>query len=211
MKKPVIVLGAGGHAKVVIDMLLLLEITIRGLTDRDPKKSGSSFLGIKILGTDDVLTDFPPDAVELVNAIGAIAPMEVRRKLFQTCRERGYRFPPVIHPSAILAKDVQLGEGVQVMAGTVIQPGTSVGENSILNTRVSIDHDGKIGPHVHLAPGVVLSGGVKIGEGSHIGTGATVIHDITIGPNVMVGAGAVVTENISDGLKVRGVPAKRYA
>lgn len=209
--KPVIVFGAGGHAKVIIDLLLLQGRKIIGLTDRDEKKIGSTLLGIKVLGTDEkVLADFSPDSVELVNAIGAIAPMEARRKIFSTWKNKGYSFPCLIHPSAVIAREVKLGEGTQVMAGAVIQIGATVGENSIINTRVSIDHDCKISDHVHLAPGVTLSGGVEIGEGAHLGTGATVRHNIKIGSGVLVGTGSVVIEDIPDGTKVKGVPAKPF-
>lgn len=208
MTKPVIILGAGGHAKVLIDALLLQGFVIRGVTDVDPKKSGTTLLGIKILGNDEILADFPPSSVDLVNGIGSVDSMEARRKIFEAYKKRNYNFANVLHPSAIIARDVRLSEGVQVMAGAIVQTGSFVGENTLLNTRASVDHDCQIGAHVHLAPGVILSGGVRVGKECHLGTGATVIQNISIGERVFVGAGSLIAKNIADGIKVRGVPAK---
>ena len=122
----------------------------------------------------------------------------------------GYDFSTVIHPSAVVTSDVILGEGSQGMSGEVIQPGSHIGCNTIINTRASVDHDCIIGDHVHISPGVTLSGGVDIGAGSHIGTGATLIQGISIGCGCLVAAGAVVVKDITDGEMVRGVPARGF-
>ena len=181
MNLPVIILGAGGHAKVVIDTLLLTSVKIEGIVDPDRKKHGTNILGIPVIGSDDVVLQRGPNAVTLVNGVGSIKQPILRKQLFDTYTAKGFTFAAVKHPSAVIARDVLLAEGVQVMAGAVIQPGSVIGKNVIINTRASVDHDCTIADHVHLAPGVVLSGGVVVEESVHIGTGATVLQGLRIG------------------------------
>jgi len=208
MSLPVIILGAGGHAKVLIDVLHASRAVIAGIVDSEPALAGSSLLSVPVLGNDDILTDFSPSEVQLVNALGSVGLPTKRRQLFERFKGMGYFFATVVHPSAVVALDVELGEGTQIMAGAVVQPGCRIGINSIINTRVSVDHDCIIGDHVHIAPGVTLSGGVKVGAGSHIGTGVTVIHGISIGIGCLLSAGSVVIRDVIEGTKVRGVPAR---
>jgi UDP-perosamine 4-acetyltransferase len=163
-----------------------------------------------VLGGDDVVSEFPPSEIQLVNGLGSVGLPVKRQQIFERFKGMGYRFATVIHPSAVLSSDVELGEGAQVIAGVVIQPGSRIGINSIINTSASVDHDCIIADHVHIAPGVTLSGGVKVGECSHIGTGATLIQGISIGSACLVAAGAVVTKDIADGAMVRGVPARKF-
>lgn len=205
---PVILIGAGGHAKVLIEALRLANIPIVGIVDAQPDLRGTSILGVPVVGGDDVIDRHSPEQVMLVNAIGSIRQPERRVSLFETYHRKGYRFQSVVHPSAVISLETLLGEGAQVMAGVIIQPGVRVCRNTIVNTRTSIDHDCIICDHAHLAPGVTLSGGVTVGRGSHIGAGATVIQGITIGSGSMVGAGAVVIRDVPDGATVMGVPAK---
>jgi len=202
------VLGNGGHAKVLIDILLVNHISNIGMTDSQPEKTGSKILGIPVIGSDDILAQYPPETIELANGIGTAGNPEKRIRIFQHLKEKGYRFPTVIHPSAIIAMDVVIGEGTQIMAGAIVQPGCRVGVNAIINTGAMIDHDCHIGDHVHLAPGVVLSGEVKVGNRSHIGTAAAVIQGVSIGESARIGAGAVVVSDIPLGVKAIGVPAR---
>ncbi|MEI7818263.1 MAG: acetyltransferase [Desulfuromonadales bacterium] len=211
MNMPVIILGAGGHAKVLIDSLLTASAVIVGIVDPDPALIGVKILSVPVLGGDDVVNEFPNAEILLVNALGSIGLPIKRKQLFDKFRGIGYKFVKVVHPSAIVASDVVLGAGAQVMAGAVIQTGSRIGINSIINTRASVDHDCIIGDHVHISPGVTISGGVTVGACSHIGTGASVIQGISIGNGCLVAAGAVVTKDISDGEKVRGVPAREFA
>jgi UDP-perosamine 4-acetyltransferase len=205
-KPKIIVLGAGGHARVLVDALRQIGVEFLGATVADETDEGPG--GIPILGTDDVILNYPPEAVLLANGIGSIGDPSVRRDQFDHFSTKGYRFATVVHPKATLADDVQLGEGCVVMAGAIIQTGSRIGDNTIINTGAIVDHDGHIGSHVHLAPGAVLSGGVSIGHGVHVGTGATVIQAITIGANAIVGAGAVVVKDVRPGAVVLGVPAR---
>jgi sugar O-acyltransferase (sialic acid O-acetyltransferase NeuD family) len=203
--KPVIILGAGGHAKVLIDVLKLCKVQILGYTD--PQKF-EPILGIPRIGDDEEILNYDPSCIELVNGIGSIGNNRLRKALFSKFKENGYVFRSVIHPKAIVAADAQLSEGVQIMAGAVVQPGCVIGHNTIINTMVSIDHDCRIGNHVHIAPGATLSGHVMIEDDVHIGTGANVIQGIKIGNNSLIGAGSLVIHNIQPNQKVMGVPGK---
>ena len=198
----VIVIGGGGHAAVVIDALLLAGFEVVGLCDPELEPGGTGPSGITVLGGDDALDRWPPDTTLLANGVGSTRSTETRRNVFERFTRAGFRFATLIHPSAVVAKDVALGEGAQVMAGAVVQPGVTLGRNSIVNTRASVDHHCVIGEHVHIAPGATLSGNVEVGEGSHIGTGASIVQRIQIGRDALVCAGAVVTRDVADGAKV---------
>jgi UDP-perosamine 4-acetyltransferase len=205
----VVVVGAGGHAKVLLDALSRSGVAVAGLTDADAGKRGKLFAGVPVLGDDGVLDKHPPASTLLVNAIGSIEWMTSRQKVYERLKAAGYRFLTVIHPSAVIAPDAVLGEGVQVMAGAIIQAGAKIGANSILNTGAQVDHDGVIGAHVHLSPGVILSGAVTVGDGTHVGTAATIVQGLRVGRGCLVAAGAVVTKSVADGERVAGVPARR--
>lgn len=211
MNLPVIILGAGGHAKVLVEVLLKSGKVIAGIVDPDLTLVGTNILGVPVLGCDEVVNGYSTTDFHLVNGLGSVSVPLKRQQLFDRFKALGYFFATVIHPSAIIASDAVLSEGTQIMAGTVIQPGCRIGINSILNTRASVDHDCIIGDHVHVAPGVTLSGGVSVGSRSHIGTGATVIQGISIGIGCLIAAGSVVTKDVCDGAKVRGVPAREFA
>ncbi len=209
MRKPWIVLGGGGHAKVVIDALLARRYRVPGFTS--PEVNAASVLGVEHLGDDDALDGYDPEEVVLANGLGSVWTDGRRRDLFVRFRTRTYRFPPIIHASAVVASSVEVGPGVQVLAGAVVQPGCRIHENTIINTRASVDHDCSIGAHAHIAPGVTLSGGVTVGEGALIGTGASVIQGVKIGAGSVVGAGAAVVQDVPAGSTVVGVPAKEIA
>lgn len=195
---PVLLVGAGGHAKVLLEVLKIMGREIVGLVTKDLVK-GDSFYGIDVLGDDDVLIGFSPCDVDLVNGIGALPGVLLRWDLAKLFRERGFEFASVIHPAAVIANDIVLHKGVQIMAGCVIQPNVTIGQDTIVNTGTTIDHDCYIGDNCHLAPGVTLCGSVNIGDNSIIGAGATVIQDIKIGESVIAAAGSVIYENISNG------------
>lgn len=207
MNKPVIIIGAGGHAKVLAECLRLQGVSVLGALDKSVS-TGSKTADLPILGDDSAIGTYPCDSVELVNGLGSVGDTSLRKKIFDRFNQQGYTFRTVIHPSAIIARDCVLDEGVQVMAGAVINTGTRIAADSIINTGAIIDHECEIGQHVHVAPGVTLSGGVHVADGVHIGTGATVIQGINIDAGALVGAGAVVIRDVEKGAKVAGVPAK---
>jgi sugar O-acyltransferase (sialic acid O-acetyltransferase NeuD family) len=206
--RPVIILGAGGHASVLIDALQQSNREIMGITDPDKTRWGQEFMGADILGDDDSIFNIHPERVELVNGLGSVKSTSARQKLFETWRNNGYSFASVIHPKAILAPSVTMVEGVQVLAGAIINPSVLIGANTIVNTGAILEHDCIIGNHVHIAPGVRMAGGVRVGDGAHIGIGCTILQNIQLGDGCVVGAGAVVLHSITTGETVVGVPAK---
>jgi len=203
---PIIVVGGSGHAKVLVSTLLLEHREVLGFVDPDP--SLPPILGVRRLGDDNEVFRHAPDRIRLVNGVGSGRSTEVRKSVYARFREKRYVFEAVIHPSASIAPDVQAGDGLQVMAGAVVQTGVQLGENVILNTGTIIDHDCVIGDHVHVAPGAILSGCVHLDQGVHVGTGASIIQGIRVGAASTVGAGAVVLHNVAAGITVVGVPAK---
>lgn len=202
MNKPIIIIGAGGHARVLINMLRLNNENIVGIIDKAYDSECTDILGVKIIGDEQKLLAFHPDEIELVNGIGAMPGKLLRHELADSYQTRGYRFARVIHPSAVIAEDVILARGVQVMAGAIIQPGASVGEGTIINTRASVDHDCRLGKNVHVAPGAILCGTVQIEDYVHVGTGAVVIQNIKIEKGSCIAAGAIVTKNIGSACTV---------
>lgn len=208
MQKPIIILGAGGHAKVLIDALQRQSANILGITDSAPELHGKDVMGIPIIGDDDSILQYGGNDIMLVNGMGKVNFSNKRMQIYHTFKERGYIFTTVIHPSAVISSRAYLSEGVHVMAGAVIQTLATIGVNTIINTRASVDHECIIGDHVHIAPGATISGGVKIGDNALIGVGVTIIQGIHIGASGIVGAGAVVTEDVREGVTVMGIPAK---
>lgn len=143
MDKPVIMLGAGGHSNVLIDCLKLQDRKIIGITVPDPKSK--ELFGIPVIGTDEEVYNYSFKEIKLVNGLGTIGSMEKRKNIYLRFKSDGYTFASVIHPVAIIASQVALEEGVQIMAGAIIQPGCHIGANSIINTKASVDHDCQIG------------------------------------------------------------------
>ena len=200
-----IVLGGGGHAKVVVDVLQRLEQNIIGYTDPIQK---THVLGVHCIGSDAEIEQYDPDVVYLANGLGSTRDTITRCQLYQRLTAKWFIFGTIVHPSAVVSQSVSLGSGIQIMAGSVIQTGCTLGNNVILNTCASIDHETTIGDHVHVAPGVTISGKVCIGAGAHIGVGAIVKQGVRIGENSTVGAGAVVLKDVPAGETVFGNPAK---
>ena len=206
---PLIVIGGGGHAKVLVSALLLLGRKVLGFVDVNA--SVPDLLGLRNLGNDDAVSAYPPENVRLVNGVGSIHSTLQRRKIYLRFVEKRYVFETIIHPSATVSPYVEIGAGAQIMAGAVVQPGSRLGVNSIVNTGACVDHDCVIDAHVHIAPGATLSGEIHVAEGCHIGTGATIIQGIQIGAASVVGAGAVVIRDVPANVTVLGVPAALLA
>jgi len=200
-----IVVGAGPHSEVVLDMLQQRnEYEIVGLTDA---KRRGDVLGCPILGTDEVvLPSLLKQGVKY--AVVALGDNKIRKKVFQKLLALGYELINVISPHAVLSRHVQLGRGIVIMPGAVVNVGTTIGDASIINTNASVDHDCLIGNFVHIAPGCAISGSTTIGNETFIGTGSRIIDNIHIGNNVIVGAGSVVIRDLEDDCEAVGVPSK---
>lgn len=204
-KKPVIIIGNGGHASVLTEILLLTNRKIIGFTAL--QKENNQF-GLSYLGSDEIIKEYNSNEIELVLGIGSVSVSNIRKKLFNHFKGIDYTFSSVIHPTSIISKFATINEGVQILAGSIIQSFSTISSNCIINTASIIEHDCFIDSHVHISPRSVLSGQVRVGFETHIGTGSTVIQGISIGNNVLIGSGSVVIKDISDGQRVSGVPAK---
>nr|BFD31179.1 acetyltransferase [Pigmentibacter ruber] len=202
---PVVIIGAGGHAKVVADTLQSMQCEILGYTNAIDEKQ---LLNLKYLGSDDFIMKQNPKSILLVIGFGSVKFALERQKTYEKWKALGFNFKTLIHPSASISQYATIGEGTQVLMGSLIQACATIKDNCIINTGASIDHDCFIDNHCHIAPRVSLSGGVTISTNCHIGTGSVVIQNIHIEDNVTVGAGSVVIKNIASNSVVYGVPAK---
>src|SRR3990172_7312079 len=161
----IVILGGGGHAKVLIDLMHTQDdYEVAGILDSGLEKS-SKVLGVPILGGDELLIELFKTGVKMACiGVGSVKDNSIRKRLYEKAKQIGFLIPPVSHLHAWISKETKLGEGAQIMAGVVIQPNTLVGENTIVNTSATVDHDCIIGRDVHICPGVIVSGGVSIGD-----------------------------------------------
>ncbi len=199
-----LVVGAGGHARPLIDAAIEAGLSIRGVIDVTYRGQKEEILGIPVVGGSDAL-DREPKEVEVALAFGDAA---TRREWFERATSKGWRVPSIVHPSAVVSSNAQLGRGVFVNAGAIVNAGASIGDNVILNTGAVVDHETTVGAHSHLAPGTRVAGRVKIGEETFVGIGASIIDKVTVGDRVVIGAGAAVIRDVPSDTKVVGVPAR---
>ena len=200
----VVIIGGGGHAKVVIESLRARGETVAAIVDADP--TPREVLGVPVVGDDLALPGLRGQG--LSRLFVAIGDNRLREKLGRRAREQGFTLANAIHPSAILSPTVRLGEGVAVMAGVAVNADASVGDLAIVNTGAVVDHDCVLGAACHLGPASALAGGVTVGERAFLGVGARAIPGVTIGADTIVGAGGVVVRDLPDGVLAIGVPAK---
>lgn len=208
MSVPVIVIGAGGHARVVADALRGAGSEVLGFVDADWGRHGAQLDGLMVLGGDEMLATYRSANVLLANGIGSIGIPTRRRAVHEALAADGWRFTTVIHPRATVSPHARLEEGAQVMAGAVVQPGAVIGVGCIVNTGSVVDHDCVLGAHCHVAPGATLSGEVHLGAECHVGTGAVVVQSIRLGARTLIGAGAVVVRDHPGAATLVGVPAQ---
>ncbi|MBM4282982.1 MAG: acetyltransferase [Deltaproteobacteria bacterium] len=202
MRVTVDVVGAGGHAKVVLALLHSCGWPVGVVVDGSADRQGSTLLGHTIEREDALALGADR---RVVVAIGNNA---ARRRVADRLLAAGHRFATLVHPTAWVAPSARLGDGAVVFAGAIVQPDVVVGAHAILNTGCSVDHDCVVGAFSHVAPGARLCGAVQVGDGALVGVGAAVIPAVRIGAWATVGAGAAVVRDVDAGATVVGVPAR---
>ena len=198
----IVIVGGGGHAKVAYDLFVACKELVIGVIDRSPVQHSQ----LKYLGDDTAWPTLLAQGVRRAHV--AIGDNVLRSRLCEDLQSRGVELVTGIHPTSYIASSSRLGPGVIVMAGAVVQPSCDIGAYCIINTRASVDHDGRLGRGVHIGPGVTLAGSVAIGDLSFVGAGSTVIPGVTIGSDTLVGAGSCVVRPLPDNVIAYGVPAR---
>ena len=206
----VIGLGAGGHAKVVIEILRLMGgYELAGLLDPRQELWGTEVLGNPVLGDDSLIPELYEQGVRhAFIGLGTVGDARPRSRLCDKARRQSLQIAKAIHPQAVIASSVKMGRGPTIMAGAVINAAAQLGDDVIINTGAIVEHDCVIGDHVHIAPGAHISGGVHVGSLAHIGVGATIIQGVHVGDGALVGAGTVVLRDVPPNVTVFGTPAR---
>lgn len=209
--KPVLIIGAGGHAKVLADALLASGRQVLGFVESSVKAGHQAEVlpGLLVLGTDEVLLSYAPAEIELVNGLGGIDCGGLRRRVQAKLEADGWYFSGVCHPAAQVSPFAFVSAGVQLLACCVVQAGARLGVGSIINTAAVVEHDSTLEEYVHVAPRAVLCGNTYVGCNSHIGAGAIVRQGLILGANTLVGAGAVVVKDFDGQGTLIGVPARQ--
>ncbi|MGQ0666549.1 MAG: acetyltransferase [Nitrospiraceae bacterium] len=205
--KRIVVFGAGGHAKVVLDVLERMGVyEIVGLLDDNAELLGTVRGRYSVLGGREQFTALQNKGVDAI--IIALGDNYHRKVVYEEAKRMGLTLCSAVDPSAQIGGGVVVGPGCLLVAGTVVNVEAEIGDNVVVNTGATVDHDCRIGAHVHLSPGVHLAGRVLVGEVTHIGIGAVVLPNVSVGKNCIVGAGAVVREDLPDGVVAVGNPAR---
>lgn len=205
-----LVLGAGGHASVLIECLELRPATtIAGVLDPDRRLWGGTLLGVPVLGGDDRLDGLAASGVtHFVVGVGGIGNNRPRQRLYEAALAAGLAPLVVRHPSSVVSSRAVIGAGSQLLPGCIVHTLASLGVNVIVNSGAIVEHNCVVADHAHVATGARLASTVRVGVGAHIGTGATILQCLRIGDWAVVGAGAVVIRDVPAGATVVGVPAR---
>ncbi len=195
--KPIVVIGGGGHASVLVSILRTQERNILAIVCPDDISQRRVFAKIQHLKQDDDVLRFSPDEILLVNGIGMLPKSNLKQNLNQYYISHGYQFETVIADSAQVSSFAVIEPGAQVFAGAIVQAGAIVGEHSVINSGAIIEHDCHIGRYNHITPSATLCGQVTTQEDVYVGAGSTVIQNLTLEQSSIVGAGAIVTKNLS--------------
>jgi UDP-perosamine 4-acetyltransferase len=199
----VVVIGAGGHAKVIIDMLLDNGLTVVACVSH---ADAPRYRDIQVLVGDESLVALRAEGVDAaVVAVGANA---LRQRLAADAVALGFSLPPVVSRSAQISPTARIGEGAVIMPNAVVNADAAIGRLAIVNTGATVDHDCVVGEAAHVAPGVHFSGGVRLGTRSIVGVGSSARPLVVIGDDVVIGAGSVLVSDIADGVTAYGVPAR---
>jgi UDP-perosamine 4-acetyltransferase len=206
---PIVGLGAGTHAKSVLEAIRSAgRFEVTALVEDNPGRLGGELLGFPILGADELVRLRADGVAHAFAGVGGIGDSAARRRVFERLLDAGFELPEIVHSSATVSPWAQLGRGVQVLAAAVVNAAAEIGDDAIVNTGAIVEHDCRIGAHAHLAPGVRLGGMATVGDGAHVGIGAVVIESVHIGVGALVAAGAVVVDDVPEGGRVAGVPAR---
>lgn len=203
MNRSLILIGSGGHAKVLAEAYPKLKSKLVLIMNNGEEISDTIFSKIECTDDEKDIQKFDIDEVLLVNGIGSLPFSNTREVIYERFRKIGYEFATIISPEAKVSKQTKISQGVQIMKGAIIQPGVSIGENTIVNTGAIIDHDCQISSHNHIAPGATLSGGVITGKKVHIGTNATIIQSVEIMDECILGAGSILNKDLESGKIVK--------
>lgn len=209
MMKDIILLGGGGHCSSVIDSIASTNrYNIIGILDQK-QNVGTYVQGIKIIGDDDDLLHYFNQGVKhAFVTTGSIGDCSLRIKLVNLLKRTGFKLPPIIDSTAVIANSAKIGDGTFVGKRATLNTNVVIGDNCIINTATVIEHDTSIDSFCHIAPGTIISGGVSIHRETHIGTNSTIIQNIDIGHNTIIGAGSVVVKDIGSNKKAFGNPCK---
>ena len=206
MNKPVLVIGAGGHASVIIDILMQVNCKILGIVSKDRPNVNGIFKNLQWFKDDNDVFEFNKEEILLVNAIGSIPGNNLRVEIYNKFKKKGYKFMTIISPSSIISGYVQLSQGVQILPGAIVNTNATILDNTIINSGAIIEHDCIIGKHNHIAPGAKLSGSIVTGDFVHIGTGASLAQCISVSKNSVIGCGVSIVKDVGTDTLV--VPAK---
>ena len=208
MPRKLIILGAGAHGKVLVDLAEQLpDWELAGLLDDASSKQSADIFGFPVLGRPDQLRAIAAEKLADA-AVVAFGDNATRQRYFELVREAGIEPATLVHPSAVISPHARLGAGVVVLAAVVVNAGAVIGDNVCLNTGCSIDHDCRVENHCHVFPNATLTGGVQVCSGATIGANAVVNPNLKVGRDAVVGSGAVVVRDVEDGQVVAGNPAR---
>ena len=203
--RQVVGLGAGGHAKVMLETVRDAGFAVAGLLDENTELQGHDILGARVLGTDSLLTSLHNAGVyQAFIGVGG----QRRRSLYNLLIASGFDVISVAHRSAVVSPSAVCGSGLSVMPGAVIHADARLGDNVTINTRAVVEHDCIVANHVHVASAALLAGGVVVDDGAFIGAGATILPGVRIATRATVGAGAVVVRDVAADMVVAGNPAR---
>lgn len=202
----VLVYGAGGHGRAVLDAALeRSDLHVVGVLDDDPALRGKSILGIGVLGGAAILVEREYQACRVVVAVGDA---DARASVVARVEAAGLQFLSVIHPTAFVARETSIGDGAMILPMAVVHTGASIGVHAIVNTGAIVEHDCRVGDYAHVASGARLGGGVIVGRAALVGIGASILPGIRVGECAVVGAGAAVISDVRAGSVVGGSPAR---
>ncbi|WP_404405221.1 acetyltransferase [Jeotgalibacillus malaysiensis] len=204
MKNKLLIIGASGHGKVVADIALGMGNwdTVAFLDDNP---AVTSSLGLEVIGSSEDIESLINDHDFFVG----IGDNIIRKKVYEKLENLGASIPVLVHPSAIVGREVTIESGTVLMAGAIVNCSTRIGRGCIVNTGATVDHDNSIGDYVHVSPGVHLAGTVSVGDESWIGLGSKIKNNLSITSKVTVGAGGVVIENLTHSGVYVGIPVRR--